>query len=168
MFWVIRCREWYDTGKRLAENNESHLHITPPYWFSSRAKTGQSATSPLIDPRTREHVGQVVVEFLSGPIYESLDHRNTPLRDGDFPILITTSSDADSVVAPGFSALDESARPVSELVLPHDHHCDKRACVKNMEGKACVKNMEGRVTRSMALLSLTTSKRELKSRAKQE
>ena len=102
--------------------------------FSGGDRIGQSITSPLMDPKTNEHVGQVLVDFISGPIFESLDERNTPLTTGGFPILITTLSDADSVVGPGFSALNESARPISELVLPYDYSCEEVECVENMEG----------------------------------
>ena len=152
----VRCREWYHTGKTKAKRNKEPLYITSPYSFSS-GNIGQSATSPLIDPRTREHVGQVVVDFISGPIYKSLDHRNTHLTDGSFPILITTSSDADSVVAPGFSALNESARAVSEFVLPHDHQCGKWTCVRNMEGFNEILSSMKRGEEGIANFTRTTS-----------
>ena len=111
----------------------------------------------MIDPKTREHVGQVVVNFVSGPIYESLDRRNTHLGDSSFPILITRSSDADSVVAPGFSALNESARAVSEFVLPHDHQCGKWTCVRNMEGFNEILSSMKRGEEGIANFTRTTS-----------
>jgi hypothetical protein len=96
------------------------LHLTAPYTFVS-GEVAQSATSPLIDPSTGEHVGQVLVDFHSKSIFDALSFENTPLTDGGFPVLLAVQGDPskDTVLGPGFDAGDV-AKEISEVVLPKD------------------------------------------------
>mmetsp|Transcript_15274 Transcript_15274/g.33333 ORF Transcript_15274/g.33333 Transcript_15274/m.33333 type:complete len:250 (-) Transcript_15274:125-874(-) len=98
-----RCRGWYDEGRKKADVGNGTLHITAPYVFVGVRKIiGQSMTSPLIDPRNNEHIGQVLVDYLSRTILKALDNDITKLTDGGFSIMITTES-GDAIIAPGFS-----------------------------------------------------------------
>jgi hypothetical protein len=124
---LYRCRPWYDTGRKLFLNDSTPLYVTAPYLFAAALEDryGQSATSPLFDPQTGDHVGQVLVDFTSDSVFTALDSENTALTTGGFPILINMPldrSDGDSVIGPGLLRND-SAKPISQLVLPHDHKC---------------------------------------------
>ena len=117
-----RCRGWYADGTAKADSGAGHLHVTSPYLFvGDEEYVGQSATSPLIDPNTNEHVGQVLVDYVPNSIFTTLND-NTVLAPGGFPVLITPSSDVlgtDTVVGPGFS-LDKDGKAIEKLVLPDD------------------------------------------------
>jgi len=116
-----RCRGWYADGKAKADSGAGHLHVTSPYLFvGEEERVGQSATSPLMDPNTNEHIGQVLVDYLPNSIFTTLN--DTVLAPGGFPALITPSSDVlgtDTVVGPGFS-LDKEGKAIEELVLLDD------------------------------------------------
>ena len=56
-----RCRGWYDSGMKMWMAGNQTLYITPPYAFAASLVIGQSMTSPLIDPQSNEHIGQVLV-----------------------------------------------------------------------------------------------------------
>ena len=104
------------------------MYATPPYLFAVAAIYAQSASSPLIDPKTGNHVGNTLVDYISQPILDSLNAQNFALSARGFPILITIESDhfgADAVIGPG---LKGGARPIAELVLPHDPKCEGAAC----------------------------------------
>jgi hypothetical protein len=130
------CRDWYDTGRKLAMQNGTSLHVTAPYRFAiSQAVFAQTATSPLIDPATGEHVGQVLLDFFALPIYQVLEE-HTPLSDGGFPILVAAQSDdcCDTVIGPDFSD-NETAKSISKVVLPIDSTCQgipKSECASNL------------------------------------
>lgn len=122
-----RCREWYDTGMKRALYNNSGLYVTPPYPFAAIDNFfGQTATSPLIDPRTGEHVGQTLVDFVSQKVFRSLHQNNTPLATGGFPVVITGLADtngANTVIGPGFSLSNDDSVPIGDLLLPYDNSC---------------------------------------------
>ena len=123
-----RCRGWYHKGKDARGVNGSFIYATPPYDFASRGIVAQSASSPVLDPRTGEHVGQTMVDFISQPILDSLDEDNFSLSGKGFPILITMESDnfgADTVIGPG---LRGGAKPIADLVLPNDPDCQGKSC----------------------------------------
>ena len=86
-----RCRDWYEVGRKLALVNNTGLYVTPPYHFAGSGDFfGQTCTAPLIDPRTNEHVGQTLVDFVSQAIFEALSKgNNTRLAPGGFPLVIT-------------------------------------------------------------------------------
>jgi hypothetical protein len=131
VFLQLSCRGWYDVGKNLAIYNGTSLHITAPYQFS-RVMVGQSATSPLVDPRTGEYVGQTLYDFRADDIYDAL-LEHAPLSSGKFPVLIAMQSDGDNdtVIGPGFS-LSESAKPIAQVVLPMDSNCTEGGCSKRV------------------------------------
>ena len=119
-----RCREWYATGAEVAKNG-SGIYITAPYAFADGTQVGQSATSGMIDPKTGIHVGQVLVDFMGDPIFDSLEQDNTKVRPGGFPLMITSISDnfgRDTVVGPGVDRASEG-KPVVDLVVPYDVNC---------------------------------------------
>ena len=130
VYCLIRCRGWYDTGRKLALYNGTALHVTSPYHFAGNEEPffAQSATAPLINPLTGEHVGQTLVDFRADDVYDVLTKMDVLSGDG-FPVLITSQgkSEKDTVVAPGFSVTDD-AKPIAELLLPIDFSCDSREC----------------------------------------
>ena len=132
-----RCREWYATGKRKALARKIPIHITAPYLFAGAGAYAQSATSPLIDPRTGYYVGQVLLDFSITPIFDVLTKSSTPLSVGGFPLLITVGTDAfggDTVIGPGFSG-SFSAIPVSQVVIPFDQNCTRDGGSKCIDRK---------------------------------
>jgi len=119
-----RCRGWYADGRRKAMAvNGTAIHITSPYVFAGTPITGQSATSPLIDPRNNKHIGQVIVDFLPDSIFRSLESDRNSLSVGGIPIMITPESDVlghDTVVGPEFSIEDGKTRAIEELLQADD------------------------------------------------
>mmetsp|Transcript_18225 Transcript_18225/g.39386 ORF Transcript_18225/g.39386 Transcript_18225/m.39386 type:complete len:1769 (-) Transcript_18225:63-5369(-) len=119
-----RCRGWYAGGRSNATLGGA-LHITPPYLFSQSGGggvVGQSITSPLVDPQSNQHVGQVLIDFLPESIFRELESGNTKLSEGGFPIMITPARDIlghDTVVGPGFS-LKEGGKAIEDLLLADD------------------------------------------------
>jgi len=72
---------------------------------------------PLIDPQNNEHIGQVLLDFISSTS-ELLEEENIKLANGGFPILITTESDVfnhDTIVAPEYS-LKDGGKSIKELL----------------------------------------------------
>jgi hypothetical protein len=118
--------------------NNTSLYVAAPYPFAgvSNKTFAQSATSPLVDPQTEEHVGQVLVDFLTDPVYEALeDHTHASGAAGlGFPILITAHGDSegDTVVGPGFSSSDGISKFISEVMLPLDTKCEESECASRL------------------------------------
>ena len=152
-----RCRNWYDSGRTSAIEMNASLHITPPYAFAVSGRYGQSATSPLIDPHTGEHVGQVLNDFLSSSVFETLTPKNTPLATSGFPVLIAVQGNPEEniVIGPGF-AIGEEVKEISEVVLKYDHNCTKDVCKENIASfKTIVESMKEEVVRSTSFVRTT-------------
>ena len=133
--WRFRsCRGWYHHGRQLAIEEDTPLHITAPYLFSEGVTIGQSATAPLMDPNTGEHVGQVLVDFISNNVADTLGPAKTRFSKGGFPIMIAVQGDPDSntVIGPGFVVGGDESKEISEVVLPFDHNCTKQICSENL------------------------------------
>jgi hypothetical protein len=116
------------------EKNSS-LYVAAPYLFAVLSGTvAQTATSPLIDPITGEHVGQVNVDFSSNSVFDALDKKNTVLLKGGFPILIAMEVDRlkETVIGPGFS-LGDAPIEIAKLVLSADFGCDNDVCKENLD-----------------------------------
>jgi len=116
-----RCRGWYDEGKNKALANEGFLHITPPYVFAGTSIVAQSVTSPLIDPRSDEHIGQVLIDIIPDSIIKALESHDytSELGTGLKPVLITPSGDVrdhDVVVAPGYR-LDQDGQSIESIFI---------------------------------------------------
>lgn len=128
-----RCREWYDTGKKQYEKDRTSLYVTSPYVFASDDYLiAQTATTTLFHPQTRKHVGQVLFDFRTTPIYNALDI-DTEFKEGGFPVVITTAGSVnDTVIAPGFNYIEESAVPLVEKVMKHDFGCADNDCEENL------------------------------------
>ena len=129
-----RCRGWYDTGRRLALELGSSLHITAPYSFAISGRVGQSATSPVVDPSTGEPIAQVLNDFFSNSVFDALSPQNTPLAKNGFPVLIAVQGETaeNTVIGPGFNIGDD-ATEIARVVLPHDLDCKARKCRENVE-----------------------------------
>ena len=109
------------------------MHITAPYVFAVSKINAQSATSPLIDPKTGEHVGQVLQDFYSESITNILNETKTKYSDEGFPILIAVESDdgKNTIIGPGYTPFS-SAQSIAETVLPNDGAgCSSAACETN-------------------------------------
>jgi len=124
-----RCREWYDTGRKLHKNNGTSLYVTSPYLFATGI-IAQTATTSLIHPKTGRHFGQVLYDFKTTPIYTALEAK---MKDGGFPFVITTfGSPLDTVIGPGFNYTTESAVPIAQKILPNDYDCTEAECKNNL------------------------------------
>lgn len=120
------CRGWYNTGKEMYTARKEMLHITSPYLFASGFSEpifAQTATIPIFDPSTNEHVGQTYLDFLATPIYEALQD-NTYLGSEAFSILITVElgESPETIIGPGVSE-GEDSRHILDAVLPYDSNC---------------------------------------------
>ena len=138
------CRDWYHEGRTTALEENSSLHITAPYAFAVSSRYGQSATSPLVDARTGEHVAQVLYDFDSGSVFEALTPQNTPLVENGFPILVAVQGNPEenTVIGPGFSLGDEASE-ISRVVLEVDHNCTEPICNENVDSfRAIVESMK--------------------------
>mmetsp|Transcript_25294 Transcript_25294/g.50638 ORF Transcript_25294/g.50638 Transcript_25294/m.50638 type:complete len:1747 (-) Transcript_25294:50-5290(-) len=112
-----RCRKWYDDGKKKAINGESVLHITSPYVFAALNRTVmQTATNAMINKRTKEHIGQILLDFLPLKLISTLESETRLPKDG-FSVLITP--DSNTIVAPGYS-MEEANVPIKEIVMKYD------------------------------------------------
>jgi hypothetical protein len=109
------------------------LHVTAPYRYANRVVVyGQSATTAIIDPFTGEYVGQVLMDFTSQNIYETVENF-TYYTKGGFPILIAVQGNAsDTIVGPGVS-IDQEPVSIAEGVLPYDMNCtDDSECTERL------------------------------------
>ena len=124
-----RCRGWYADSKSGANAGEGNLHITSPYVFAQADLFAQSASTPLIDPRTQTYVGQTLVDLIPSSIFTSLESDNTKLDPGGFPILVTSKKSVlgtDTLVGPNFSLGNGKGKAIEELVLPYDElYCEE-------------------------------------------
>lgn len=129
-----RCREWYDTGKQLAERHESDLYITAPYRFADGKSVGVTITSPL--SFYGEHLGQAHLEYKATRIYGILNPNSTVLTDGGFPILIAAREDrngANTIVGPGVEVGDEALQAVEDIILRNDQDCYESECERHRQ-----------------------------------
>jgi hypothetical protein len=123
------CRGWYDSGRERFIAGNSLLHITPPYLFASQTARGpryaQTATIPIFDPITSDHVGQTYLDFVATPIYRALQD-NINLGFEGFSILITVErgNTPETIIGPGVAEGQDSVY-ISDGVLPHDINCSK-------------------------------------------
>jgi hypothetical protein len=103
----------------------SRLHITAPYLFAGERSYAQTSTIAIVDPITGEHVGQTLLDFLSQPIYRTLEE-NTHLGLDGFPILIAVNDgdNPETIIGPGVSEGQDSSF-ISDVVLPYDITCAK-------------------------------------------
>ncbi|KAG7355713.1 hypothetical protein IV203_000399 [Nitzschia inconspicua] len=123
-----RCRGWYHSGRELYATEKRMLHISSPYLFASGEVRGektfaQTATIPIFDPSTSEHVGQTLLDFIATPIYSALQDTEYLGPEG-FSILITVDSGTapETIIGPGVSEGSNSI-PISDGVLPFDLNC---------------------------------------------
>ena len=122
-----RCRKWYDDGKKKAF--VSGLHITNPYVFAGLDGTvAQTGTSSMTNPRTKEYIGQILLDFLPLSLIKMLESGTKLPKDG-FSILITPDSNA--VVGPGYSR-EEGDVSIQQLVLQSDD------CISEQQTATCV------------------------------
>lgn len=116
--------------------NNTYLHVTAPYEFATtggKVIFAQTATAPLIDPETSEHIGQVLIDFRPSDIIRIVEE-DTPLSSGGFPILVATESgfDADTVIGPEYK-LSDPPSPIVSKVLAIDVDCNDAICRSNTE-----------------------------------
>lgn len=131
-----RCRRWYEDGRQRAINDQSFLHITAPYQFATSGQAvafAQSATAPLVDPKSGKHHGQVLLDFLPTRMIRSVS-QETKLEDGGFPFLVSAGvgPEADTVIGPGYG-VDDPPTSISNLILPYDKDCSTGVCTSHIE-----------------------------------
>eukprot|EP00957_Ditylum_brightwellii_P207303 15352374-Ditylum_brightwellii.AAC.1 len=85
-----RCRDWYVKGKKKWESihiDGDPLYVTAPYLFADSGFLGQTNTLPLVDPKTNNHIGQILVDVSPSLIFNALTS-NTVLFDDSFAFVI--------------------------------------------------------------------------------
>jgi hypothetical protein len=107
-----RCRSWYETSKKLALESLDGVYVTPPYEYAGRDAIGNTAVSPLVDPRSGEFVGSALIDFATTEIHGILNRSSA----GIFGVVIAEGSDASNIV---FSSLEKPASLVNKF-LPFD------------------------------------------------
>ena len=92
-----RCRGWYAGGKGT---QGGHFHITAPYEYASSDIVGMSAAASLIDPETKEFIGETLIDFSPGSFIDAVDPVNTAIGQGQtgFPVIITSEPDVGGAV----------------------------------------------------------------------
>ena len=96
-----RCREWYAAGKEAAVDGgrNTSLFVTAPYYLARGDVQASSATQALVDPKTGEHFGQALVDFLQF----DMNRLSLGKSDDRFHVVITPSLDVaggDTVIGP--------------------------------------------------------------------
>ena len=152
-----RCRKWYDDGKKKAFL--SGLHITSPYVFAGDGTVAQTGTSSMTNPRTKEYIGQILLDFLPSSLIEMLESGTTLPKDG-FSILITPDSNA--VVGPGLSR-KESDVSIKHLLLQSDDCISEPLTASCVEFDAIVEMMsDGRSGSDTFTRSTPTGKEKVR------
>lgn len=124
---VLRsCREWYDTGRKYAHDN--NLYVNAPYQSAADRAILQSATSPLVDPRTKEYVGQTLIDFYTESAFKIIKDEGT-----EDPVLITIEGVDDTVIAPGFNLSQEEAKPIADVLFEENAKCMDHVCANDLE-----------------------------------
>lgn len=68
-----RCRLWYSTGRSLYDDRGQPVYITAPYLFAVQNESAATATSPIVNPTTREYVGQTVFDYTPSKLRRLFD-----------------------------------------------------------------------------------------------
>lgn len=120
-----RCRDWYAAGKAAADEataTKTSVFVTAPYVYPRTTLVGSSVTQAIVDPKTGEHVGQALIDFL----HFDMEKFGLNQSSDRFHIVITPSVDVsggDTVVGPD---LKEDALPsdyandIVDRVFPYD------------------------------------------------
>ncbi|CAB9512321.1 expressed unknown protein [Seminavis robusta] len=146
-----RCRGWYDSGRNMYLENGNTFYLTPPYNDANdESYITQSVTTSIVNPETKEHVGQSLVDFQAQTVFVALNHENTPLGGYGSPVLIAPESGAfegDTVIGPGYVSDGPSPR-IEDLILAHggDPNCSSAGCLGREQFRAIVHNMKNGTT----------------------
>lgn len=120
-----RCRSWYATGRETYFSDEAPVHVTAPYKFASNPELEQAAsiTSPIANPRTGEYAGQVLLDYITVGLGNSVGTLREPVS-----FLITPDEDVlggDTVVGPNKSMEWKSA-PIGDHLFVHEADSSNR------------------------------------------
>eukprot|EP00986_Skeletonema_menzelii_P014832 scaffold10375_cov123-Skeletonema_menzelii.AAC.4 len=151
-----RCRKWYDDGKK--EAFVSGLHITSPYVFAGFDDVvAQTGTSSMVNLRTKEYIGQILLDFLPLSLIAMLESGTTLPKDG-VSILITPDSNA--VVGPGLSR-KEADVSIKQLMLQSDDCISEPLAASCVQFDAIVEKMsDGRSGSDTFTRSTSTGQKE--------
>jgi hypothetical protein len=120
-----RCRSWYATGRDSYLREQTPIHVTAPYQFASNPELQQAAsmTSPIANPSTGEYAGQVLLDYVTIELGNSLKMLSEPLS-----FLITPDEDilgGDTVVGPNKS-MEWASSPIGDLLFLHEPDSSNR------------------------------------------
>lgn len=99
-----RCREWYDTGRRLYHQSRRASYITNPY-LTAGGYFAAAATAPVANPATNEYLGQMLLDFSPTKIMELLSDVGNGMG-----FIMTPFDNTDSIV---LTLGDDEWEPVS-------------------------------------------------------
>jgi hypothetical protein len=152
-----RCRKWYDDGKNKAINGESILHITSPYVFAGLNGTvAQTGTSAIMNQRTKEYIGQIMLDFVPLTLISLLEVDTKLPKDG-FSILATPDSNV--VVAPGYNR-EKADVSIKDIVLQNDDCTSEKQSASCEEVGAIVEMMSAGKSGSATFTRSTSTGRK--------
>jgi len=117
-----RCMDWYKSGRDEYFESKSPVHVTGTYKFAADNNIATSATAPIANPRSKEYVGQVLIDFYPEGIKSGLEQLSSLKLSSITPIMITANVDVtggDTVIGPNMSTGGESA-PIIDLLFEYD------------------------------------------------
>jgi hypothetical protein len=121
-----RCRSWYHEG--FLQRWQRPVHVTAPYPFAVTNNVATTATSPILNPSTREYAGQVLLDY-----YPDMVSRAVRTFKGSLAIIITpdNSSGGDTVVGPWESSSWVSANVVDLIFQDENKSSENRINFEN-------------------------------------
>jgi hypothetical protein len=111
-----RCREWYDEAKRGGLENDDGVYITPPYRYATDDDIGNTAVSPLIDPKSGEFVGNTLIDFKTSEIANVIDKSTIKF----YAVILPNATDGQHVILSSESTDESTPRSIHEVLAPND------------------------------------------------
>ena len=110
-----RCRGWYDVGKKKYKESMIPVHVTSPYSFAISKVVASSATSPIANPKNGGYAGQVLLDYFSLGLLQSME-----ALEQTFSFVITPDlTGDDTVIAPNKTEGWKSVA-IGEVLFPND------------------------------------------------
>ena len=129
-----RCRGWYADSKRQYFESGDGLYISPPYKFAASTDIGNSAASPLVDPKSGEFVGNTLIDFTTSELSKFVSKAEF------YAVIMPNTTDGQNVVASSAFEDDTTPESIFEMLMPYDDADSTNAqyfseIIRDMENK---------------------------------